>query len=120
MLLTNQILKSSRCDSREIFSSEAEEEEDGVLDGAEEGGDVEEGEDGGERLVCKNQISKKSLFQIFRWVREDKDSIGATTTSQDHRRRYASFSHQRWQRRIDCKTTNPSLPTGMGFLIHPC
>ena len=28
--------------------------------------------------------------QIFRWVREDKDSTGATTTSQDHRRKYAA------------------------------
>ena len=57
MLVLNQRLKSYRCDGREIFlSEEEEEEEDGVLDGAEEGGDVEEGEDGGERLVCKNQI----------------------------------------------------------------
>ena len=57
--LPNQRLQSYRCDTTEIFSSEEEGEEDGVLGGAEEGGDVEEGEDGGERLVCgKNQISK--------------------------------------------------------------
>ena len=58
MLVLNQRLQSYRCDGKEILliEEEAEEEEDGVLDGAEEGGDVEEGEDGGERLVCKNQI----------------------------------------------------------------
>lgn len=58
MLVLNQRLQSYRCDGKEIFLIEEEEaeEEDGVLDGAEEGGDVEEGEDGGERLVCENQI----------------------------------------------------------------
>ena len=59
MLVLNQRLQSYRCDGTEILLIEEEaeeEEEDGVLDGAEEGGDVEEGEDGGERLVCKNQI----------------------------------------------------------------
>lgn len=58
MLVLKQRLRSYRCDSTEILLSEeeAEEEEDGVLDGAEEGGDVEEGEDGGERLVCENKI----------------------------------------------------------------
>ena len=59
MLPLNQRPKSYRCDSTEIFLGEVEEdeedeEEDGVLGGAEEGGDVEEGEDGGERLVCEN------------------------------------------------------------------
>ena len=56
MLVLKQRLRSYRCDSTEILLSEEEAEEDGVLDGAEEGGDVEEGEDGGERLVCENQI----------------------------------------------------------------
>ena len=30
-----------------------------------------------------------------------------------------TFSHPQ-QERIDFKAVNPSLPTGMDFLIHPC
>ena len=32
------------------------------------------------------------FVQIFRWVREDKDSTGATSSSQDHRRKYVAVT----------------------------
>ena len=36
-----------------------------------------------------------------------------------NQRRHFTFSHPQ-QGRIDFNTVNPSLPTGMDFLIHPC
>ena len=46
----------------ESDEDEEDEEEDGVLGGAEEGGDVEEGEDGGERLVCEKKTKSAKDF----------------------------------------------------------
>ena len=53
------------------------------------------------------------FVQIFRWVREDKDSTGATTTSQDHRRKYAAFTklHQIMFVIMSAQDLGPQLQT---------
>ena len=60
--------------------------------------------------------TKRQLWSSLEWSLEWSISIVQLLSSslQPHK-----FSHPQ-QGRIDFNTVNPSLPTGMDFLIHPC
>ena len=68
---------------------------------------------------CERCMRWEVFFEISHLVLSSRCYIVPTLFTTGNLGRRESFSHPQ-QGRIDFITVNPSLPTGMDFLIHPC